>query len=206
MGASSGGDIGLGALREIGQVLAGLKEGKAREYTVIAVLGGKDSGKTALINRFVRGVWEATTTMKRFLDYQSKSISVSGKTVQVVTCEYAGSPEYRLVQKTMFPPTKSVPVKCMLTLDLSRKESQNELNEIVDSLVVPRLNSKSPPETYALVGCKADLKRSISPSDIGAFADMVSVKLRKPMQYVETSAKDGKNVLQAFELLITKQK
>jgi small GTP-binding protein len=206
LGAASGGDLGLGALKEIGQALAGLKEGKMKEYTAIAILGGKDSGKTAIVNRFVRGSWEPTSTTKRFLDIQNKSVNVRGRTIQVVTCEYAGSSEYRLVQKTMFPPTKSVPVRCMLVLDLSRRESLNELNEVIDSLVVPRLNSKYPPESYVLVGSKADLKRSIDPSEIGAFVTAISAKLKKPVQYIETSAKEGKNVAQAFELLATKEK
>ena len=206
MGAAGGSDLGLGALREIGQALAGMKEGKAKEYIVIAIIGGKESGKTALVNRFVRGSWEPTTTTKRFLDIQNGSMNVKGRLIQIVTCEYAGSSEYRLVQKTMFPPTKSVPVRCMLILDLSRKESLNELNEVVDSLVVPRLNSKSPPESYLLVGSKSDLKRSIAPSEFTAFASAISAKLKKPVQYIETSAKEGKNVAQAFELLVAKQK
>jgi GTPase SAR1 family protein len=182
-----------------------MKEGKAKEYTVIAILGGKNSGKTALVNRFVHGSWEPTTPTSRFLDIQNVSFNARGKVIQVVTCEYAGSSEYRLVQKTMFPPTKSVPVRCMLTLDLSRKESPAELDEVIDSLVVPRLNSRSPPESYALVGSKADLKRSIAPSEFAAFAGTVSAKLKKPIQYVETSAKEGRNVTQAFELLVAQK-
>lgn len=201
MGTASGSGLGAGDLKDIGQVLAGLKEGKAKEYTVIALLGGKDSGKTGLINRFIRGTWEPTKTTGRFLDIQSRGIDLRGKTIQVVTCEYAGSSEFRLVQKTMFPPTKSVPVKCMLTIDLNRKESQTELVQVVDSLVVPRLNSRTPPESYALVGCKADLKKNINSEEINNFTKKLSEKLRKQIQYVETSAKEGKNVLQAFELL-----
>jgi GTPase SAR1 family protein len=201
LGNASGGGLGIGELRDIGQVLAGLKEGKAKEYTVIALLGGQDSGKTGLINRFINGRWEPTKTTGRFLDIQSRSIDLKGKTVQVVTCEYAGSSEFRMVQRTMFPPTKSVPVKCMLTIDLSRKESQTELTQVVDSLVVPRLNSRTPPEAYALAGCKGDLKKNISPVEINGFVKTMSEKLRKPIPYIETSAKDGRNVMQAFELL-----
>jgi GTPase SAR1 family protein len=203
LGTSSGGSLGAGDLKDIGQVLAGLKEGKAKEYTVIAFLGGKDSGKTGLINRFIHDKWEPTKPTARFLDIQSRSIDLRGKTVQVVTCEYAGSNEYRLVQKTMFPPTKSVPVKCMLTIDLTRKESQSELAQIVDGLVVPRLNSRTPPESYALAGCKGDLKKNISSVEIDSFVRSMSDKVRKSIPYIETSAKDGKNVLQAFELLVS---
>jgi GTPase SAR1 family protein len=201
--ATGGSDLGLGVLKDIGQVLAGLREGKAKEYTVVAVLGGKDSGKTGLINKFIHGAWEPTTTTKRFLDIQSGSLDIRGKKIQVVTCEYAGSGEFRLVQKTMFPPTKSVPVRCMLAIDLNRKESQTDLLQVVDSLVVPRLNSKNPPESYALVGCKADLKNNITPAEAYSFANALSEKLRKPIQYIETSAKEGKNILEAFELTIT---
>jgi hypothetical protein len=129
-------------------------------------------------------------------------MDLRGKSIQVVTCEYAGSAEFRLVQKTMFPPTKSVPVKCMLTIDLSRKESQTELVQVVDSLVVPRLNSKTPPESYVLVGCKADLKKNIGPTETSSLSKLLSEKVRKTVLYVETSAKEGKNVLQAFELLV----
>jgi GTPase SAR1 family protein len=195
--------LGAGDLKDIGQVLAGLKEGKAKEYIVIALLGGKDSGKTGLINRFVRGTWEQTRPTGRFLDIQNRSVDLRGKPVQVVTCEYAGSSEFRLVQKTMFPPTKSVPVKCMFTVDLNRKESLTELVQVVDSLVVPRLNSKTPPESYALVGCKGDLKKNISPEEISRSSEMLSEKVRKPLQYIETSAKEGRNILQAFQLLMT---
>lgn len=202
MVTASGGGLGIGELKDIGQVLAGLKEGKAKEYTVIAVLGGKDSGKTGLINRFIHGTWEPTKATGRFLDIQSRSMDLRGKNIQVVTCEYAGSAEFRLVQRTMFPPTKSVPVKCMLTIDLSRKESQTELLQVVDSLVVPRLNSKTPPESYVLVGCKADLKKNTSPTEASGLSKLLTEKVRKTVQYVETSAKEGKNILQAFELLV----
>jgi GTPase SAR1 family protein len=203
LGTSTGSSLGAGDLKDIGQVLAGLKEGKAKEYTVVALLGGKDSGKTGLINRFIHGKWEPTKPTGRFLDIQSRSIDLKGKTIQVVTCEYAGSSEFRLVQKTMFPPTKSVPVKCMFTIDLTKKESQTELAQIVDSLVVPRLNSRTPPESYALAGCKGDLRKDISSVEVNSFVKSISDKVRKPIPYIETSAKDGRNVLQAFELLVS---
>jgi len=201
--AASGSALDSGELKGIGQVLAGLKEGKAKEYTVIAILGGKGSGKTSLVNRFIRGTWEPTTPTQRFMDIQSGSLDIRGKKTQVVTCDYAGSTEYRPIQKTMFPPTRSVPVKCMLTIDLSRKNSQSELDEMVNGLVIPRLNSKSPPESYLLVGCKADVERNISSTEGASFAKAISQKVGKPIQYIETSAKEGKNVYQAFELLIT---
>jgi len=200
--AAGGSALDSGALRDIGQALAGLREGKAKEYTVIAILGGKGSGKTSLVNRFIRGTWEPTTPTQRFVDIQSGSLDIRGKKIQVVTCDYAGSSEYRLIQKTMFPPTKAVPVKCMLTIDLSRKDSQSELVEMVNGLVIPRLNSKSPPESYLLAGCKADLKRNISSTEGAGFAKAISEKVAKPIQYIETSAKEGKNVSEAFELLV----
>jgi small GTP-binding protein len=206
LGAAGETDLGFGALKEIGQALAGMKEGKAKEYIVIAVLGGRDSGKTALVNRFVRNSWEQTSSTKRFLDIQNGSMNLKGRMIQVVTCEYAGSSEYRLVQKTMFPPTKSVPVRCMLVLDLNRRESTGELTEVVDSLVVPRLRSKSPPESYLLVGSKSDLKRNISPQELASFAGTISTKLGKAVSHIETSAKEGKNVAQAFEMLVSSQK
>lgn len=202
MVAAGGSALDSGALRDIGQALAGLREGKAKEYTVIAILGGKGSGKTSLVNRFIRGTWEPTTPTQRFVDIQSGSLDIRGKKIQVVTCDYAGSSEYRLIQKTMFPPTKAVPVKCMLTIDLSRKDSQSELVEMVNGLVIPRLNSKSPPESYLLAGCKADLKRNISSTEGAGFAKAISEKVAKPIQYIETSAKEGKNVSEAFELLV----
>jgi small GTP-binding protein len=199
-------DLNLGELKDIGQVLAGIKEGKAKEYTVIALLGGKDSGKTSLINAFIRGSWEPTSPTQTFLDMKNKSIEVNGKRIEVVFCDYAGSKDFRLVQKTMFPPTRAVPVKCLLTVDLSRRESQSELIEIIDSLVVPRLASKNPPAAYLLAGCKADLKRSTSQPEISSLINAVSTKLGKPVQYIETSAKEGKNVPQAFEILVSKGK
>jgi small GTP-binding protein len=202
MATAGGSVIDSGALRDIGQALASLKEGKAKEYTVIAILGGKGSGKTSLVNRFVRGTWEQTTPTQRFVDIQSGSLDTGGKKTQLVTCDYAGSADYRLIQKTMFPPTRSVPVKCMLAIDLTRKESQNELIEILNALVIPRLNRQGSPESYLLVGCKADQKRSISSSDGASLAKEISEKVGKPIQYIETSAKEGKNVNEAFHLLV----
>jgi GTPase SAR1 family protein len=191
-----------GVLRDIGQALAGLREGKAKEYTVVALLGGKGSGKTSIVNRFIRGTWEQTTPTQRFVDIQSGSLDIRGKKIQVVTCDYAGSSEYRLIQKTMFPPTKAVPVKCLLTIDLTRKESQSELIEILNALVIPRLNSKSPPESYLLAGCKADQKRNISSSEGATLAKAISEKVGKTIQYMETSAREGKNVNEVFQLLV----
>jgi hypothetical protein len=90
----------------------------------------------------------------------------------------------------------------MLTIDLTRKESQSELIEILSALVIPRLNSKSPPESYLLVGCKADQKRNISSSEGASLAKAISEKVGKTVQYIETSAKEGKNVNEAFGLLV----
>lgn len=203
MVAAYGNALDSGVLKDIGQCLAGLKEGKAKEYIVVAVLGGKGSGKTSLVNRFIRGTWEPTSPTQRFIDIQCGNLEVGGKCTQVVTCDYAGSSEYRLIQKTMFPPTKSVPVSCMLTVDLSRKQSQDDLMEIVNGLVLPRVNSKCPPESYLLVGCKSDLRRDINPSEGTSLTRAVSGKVGKPVQYVETSAKEGKNVCDAFALLVS---
>lgn len=165
-------------------------------------MGGRGSGKTSLVSRLITGKWEATNPTTTFLDRQSTSMNVRGKQYQIVTCDYAGSSEYRLIQKTMFPPTKSVPVKCMLTIDLSRIESLNELIRIIDDLVVPRLSGRNSPVSYLLVGCKADLKRNVSNAEAANLAKVISQKVGKTTQYVETSAKDGKGVVEAFGSLI----
>jgi Ras-related protein Rab-8A len=203
MAAACDNALESGAAKDIDQCLAGLREGKAKEYIVVAVLGGKDSGKTSLVSRFIQGTWKPTSPTQRFVDFQCGNLVIRGKPTQVVTCDYAGSNEYRLVQKTMFPPTKSVPVNCMLIVDLSRKQSQEDLMAIVNGLVVPRLNSKCPPESYLLVGCKSDLRRDVSPSEVANLTRVVSGRLGKPVQYIETSAKEGKNVSDAFALLVS---
>jgi hypothetical protein len=91
----------------------------------------------------------------------------------------------------------------MLAVDLSRKQSGDELIEIVNGLVVPRLNSRFQPESYLLVGCKSDLRRDISSPEAANLTKLVSERLCKPVQYIETSAKEGKNVSDAFGLLIS---
>lgn len=150
----------------------------------IAVVGDTDSGKTALVQRFVAGYFRpssiSTTTAALF---SSKRIQVHGITVKIKIWDTAGRPQFRPLARTYIEGSAAT----ILCFDVSSPQTHDALKYWSDELSL----SKIP---IFICGTKSDQSpRIISNSDMKQLAAAMGAL------YLETSAKNNTNVTLLFK-------
>ena len=176
---------------------------KPRTYVLKLVLMGDGAvGKTSLRQRYLGEGFETsyheTIGADFALKYSKINISEEQKLIKFQIWDIAGQKRYSQVRSILFDRSDGG----MLLFDISNRES---LESCYDWL-----------STYAkyagtgaviLVGNKDDLREDASNTDLiskeeaEAYAKKLSEEFNRPIPYLETSAKTGKNVETAFELL-----
>ena len=158
----------------------------------ISFVGDSSVGKTSIISRFVKNIFdnEQGCTISAF--YEKKKIKVDPfNEADLEIWDTAGQERYRSLTKSYLQNSKGV----VIVFDLTREESFNnlkswinELNEIVVDNEIEKI----------LVGNKCDLPEpKISNEEINKFANEYN------MQYLAVSAKEGINIESLFEILAT---
>nr|MDO8133557.1 Rab family GTPase [Candidatus Njordarchaeum guaymaensis] len=159
----------------------------AESYFKIIVAGEADVGKTALVNRYSMGEFVAPETIG--IDFSSKS----GKSAELGRFKFSiwdlgGEVRFRFILPEVCKGAKGV----MLLFDLSNPKTFKNLDEWVK--VIRSCMGNVP---VLLVGAKADLQSKVPEELIKRF-----VKERKLSGFVKVSAKQNKNVNEAFQKII----
>lgn len=161
------------------------------EYAYKLILGGEGGvGKTSMVHRFVEGKYETdykstigTSIMKKECDFEGLSSKV-----RFVIWDLAGQSQFKRVRMTYVENAEAG----ILVYDVTRKETfeniENWHNEIKNA---------SPNISLILVGNKIDLEgeREITKEQ----GQEIAQKLN--LSYIETSAKTGENINDAFKML-----
>ena len=153
----------------------------------VCMLGGFAVGKTSLVRRFVESLFSDTYQTTVGVKVDKKMVEVHGVTVTLVLWDIQGVEEAEPLRRSYLRGTHGYLVVC----DGTRGETLAQCLEVADKAhttlgEVPRL----------LLVNKADLK------DRWEIPLEVLDGLRgKGWQILETSAKDGQNVEEAFQLL-----
>ena len=163
----------------------------ASEYAFKLVLGGDGGvGKTSMVHRFVDNTFAidyketiGVSIMKKECEFEDLKSSV-----RFVLWDLAGQTQFKRVRKNYLGNAEAG----LLVFDVTRKESFNNINEWYQEI-----KSITPDINLILVGNKIDLedKKQVSSEE--------GEKLGKDMgiSYIETSAKTGDNVGDAFRML-----
>ena len=155
----------------------------------IMVIGESLVGKTALITRYTNNSFSGTYLTTVGIDFQTKLLNINDKTIKVELWDTAGQERFRNIAKNYFQSSDGF----LIVYDITSKSSFEKL-----SFWNEQVNLNAPENTkYIIVGNKKDLeeKREVKIEEGENFAKENKVK------FYETSAKDGSNVNEVFELL-----
>lgn len=168
------------------------KSVKQANVLKIIVAGEGAVGKTSLIRRYVYNDF-IDTKMTIGVAFASKVITIGNQPIKLSIWDFAGETNFRFVlQRFCFGAAGA-----LLVFDLTRVGSFYTLPEWVE--IVRRGAGEIP---IILVGNKSDLAHqanlSFTKPEIKIFIRKFGLK-----SYIETSARDGSNVDQVFQTLLT---
>jgi len=170
----------------------------------LCLCGAAAVGKTSLFHRFVSGEFKHDYTATVGAKFLTKVIMLQtedGKTqeINLALWDIAGQPRFVDLRTTFYRGASGA----LLLFDLTREESYNELDLWLTELRAVTMNVP-----IVLIGNKIDLieerGRQVETDKAAIFAE------KEDLFYLETSAKTGENVEDAFtklaELMVSKQK
>ena len=159
----------------------------------LCIFGDGGVGKTTLIRRFAKGVFEENILMTIGADFSVKNVDLGGRTVTLRIWDFAGEDRFRV----LLPAFAKGADGGIFMYDTTRYSS---LGQIKDWLSIfeyfgSENKSKIP---IIMVGGKIDLedKRSISPEEALELSNTYELKGN-----YECSSKTGDNVEQIFEII-----
>ncbi len=157
----------------------------------ILLIGDAAVGKTTMIKRFVNDVFQKEYKMTVGCDLFVKDVSLNNGENQITLSiwDIAGQERFKFIRQAFYKEASGA----LVVFDLTRYTtfSPNILKWIKD------LWSFTGRIPIVLIGNKVDLEimRTIREKDAKSFADQV------PCPYIETSAKEGQGVEEAFNEL-----
>ena len=155
----------------------------------VLLLGNSDVGKSSIILRYVDQTWSDTFVPTIGVDFKVKTLEVDNKKIKMQIWDTAGQERFRTVISSYFRGSHGLFLIYDITNRDSFKNLENWLSEIEENANKNVLKF--------LIGNKCDLEndREIETKEGQDFAN------RNVMQFMETSAKEDKNINEAFEAL-----
>lgn len=172
--------------------------------TKVIVIGDPEVGKTSTVLRFTDNAFKTTYLMTMGVNISIKRVKIeteSGNTKQFdfSIWDVAGQSKFQTMRKYFYNGAKGL----LLVFDLTNRDSFNSVAQWYEDVHL----TEGDRVVGLLLGNKADLieKRKINPEEIDKLAKRLNV------EYLETSAKTGQNINEAFQrlgqkLLAAKQK
>ena len=160
---------------------------KLVEYKIILV-GDSGVGKTSILKKFINNEFNEDIKCTINIDFFSKSIKIDKNLyTNLKIYDTAGQEKYRALIKKYYQGTDGI----ILVFDLTNENSFNKLKSWINEI-----SENTEKAQIILVGNKADLiERKVDEDKAETFAK------QRDMKYIETSAKEGTNILLLFEEL-----
>ena len=165
-----------------------------REYDYIfklIVIGDSGVGKSCLLRRYDGDPFEECFIGTIGLDFRVRTITLHGKRIRLQLWDTAGQECFRPITTHYYRGTHGV----LICYDITNKESFTNIDEIWLREFRKHTRDNVP---RILVGNKSDLddRRSVEQSEAKDYADEMGIP------FLETSAKNFKNVENAFTTLV----
>lgn len=161
----------------------------------ILLIGPGSVGKTSLLNRFVHDSFSTSYNITMGVDFLDKTINFNKSTVTLTIWDVGGQERFKSMRRSYYSGTSGA----LLIFDLSRADTYKKLINTWYSELTTFCKNDVP---FLLIGNKVDLIKDIGPvikeNEANEFAES------KNSIYIETSAKTGENVEEAFKELTRK--
>ena len=157
------------------------------QFSVI-LIGDSNVGKTSIVKKFITGSFNEKIQCTIEVEFNTKNLKIDKNLyAEIKIFDTAGQEKYRALTKSYYRNVNGV----ILVFDLTDENALNKLTKWTTDITENTENVE-----IILVGNKIDLKdRKISKTEAENFAKSNNYK------YIETSAKDGTNILLLFEEL-----
>ena len=153
----------------------------------ILVIGETQVGKSSIILRYVDNSFTDNFHSTIGVDFKSKQISIENNQIKLQIWDTAGQEKFRSITKAYYHGAKGI----LIVFDITKMESFKQMPYWIDS--VRQICSDT--VEIVLVGNKSDMDHYVSRDEIETLTS------RYDLPYIETSAKDGTNINEAFELI-----
>lgn len=158
------------------------------EYKIV-IVGESAVGKTAILYKYAEGVFKNGLISTIGLDFRTKIVDVEGVPIRLQVWDTAGQERFRTLSKQLFRGAKGI----VLVYDVTNRKSYEQLSYWINSFESYGVRE----EGVLIIGNKIDLEesRQVTTREAKSLADDHSYN------FMETSAKNGINILEAFSLL-----
>ena len=164
-----------------------------REFVFkIVIIGDAAVGKTSLINQFVESSFNEDYKPTLGANIVRKDVNLDNTKVRLIMWDLAGQEKYRVVRSMYFQGCEGA----LLVYDVTRYHTLDNINNKWLKDYKKHVKKKG---AYILIGNKTDLKDQVAiPTERGK---ELATKI-KASHFIETSAKLGENIEEAFSLLV----
>ena len=156
------------------------------------LLGAPAVGKTSILYRFVKNQFSHDYITTIGINYLTKDISIGKKdSAKIIIWDIAGQKKFKFLHKQYYEGTHGA----LVIFDLT----QFKTYEAVDTWLSEMFNILKKDIPFIIIGNKVDLIK-----DVGRSIDysvVMQYAKNKDSIYIETSAKTGENVEEAFKEL-----
>jgi len=167
---------------------------KTESVYKLAILGNSAVGKTSLISQYIHQKFDQDYHPSLGVNIVIKDMFVKEKNAQVkmILWDIAGQDKYDLTRKVFYQGC----VGALFVYDVTRSETFNDVSSKWLSDLKEYGNKNA---AYLLIGNKNDLakKKTVSTKE----GEKLALKM-KASKFIETSAKNGDNVENAFKALV----
>ncbi len=164
-----------------------------REFVFkIVIIGDAAVGKTSLINQFVENSFNEDYKPTLGANIVRKDVNLDNTKVRLIMWDLAGQEKYRVVRSMYFQGCEGA----LLVYDVTRYNTLDNINNKWLRDYKKHVKKKG---AFILIGNKTDLKDQLAvPTERGK---ELAAKI-KASHFIETSAKLGENIEEAFSLLV----
>tara|TARA_B100000674_G_C37978072_1_gene980502 strand:+ start:6982 stop:7599 length:618 start_codon:yes stop_codon:yes gene_type:complete len=151
----------------------------------VILVGNSGVGKTSMLSRYVDKVFDSNFLMTIGVDFKVKKLELNCKSIKLQIWDTAGQERFRTINSAYYRGSNGI----ILVYDVSNRKSFEDIKDWLGEL-----DDHCSKETIkVLVGNKSDVEfRSVSIEEAENFAEKYG------MSYIETSAKNNKNIETIF--------